>query len=50
MSSVTECAGADMVSESGRNTGDFEYQMCYGIRGDERRRLAAAGSHMARRL
>jgi proline dehydrogenase len=33
----------DIVRESGRRTGDFEYQMLYGIRDDEQRRLADAG-------
>ena len=35
-----------MVRESGRGTGEFEYQMLYGIRDDEQRRLAAAGDHV----
>jgi proline dehydrogenase len=35
-----------MVRESGRSTGEFEYQMLYGIRDDEQRRLAAAGNHV----
>jgi proline dehydrogenase len=35
-----------MVSESSRSTGDFEYQMLYGIRDDEQRRLADAGNHV----
>jgi proline dehydrogenase len=33
----------DLASETGRGTGDFEYQMLYGIRDQEQRRLAAAG-------
>jgi proline dehydrogenase len=33
----------DIVRESGRRTGGFEYQMLYGIRDDEQRRLADAG-------
>ncbi len=36
----------DMVRESGRRTGDFEYQMLYGIRDDEQRRLADAGDQV----
>jgi proline dehydrogenase len=36
----------DMVRESGRGTGDFEYQMLYGIRDDEQRRLADAGNQV----
>jgi proline dehydrogenase len=35
-----------MASESGRHTGEFEYQMLYGIRDDEQRRLAAAGNQL----
>jgi proline dehydrogenase len=35
-----------VVRESGRSAGDFEYQMLYGIRDDEQRRLAAAGNHL----
>ncbi|MGO9507644.1 MAG: proline dehydrogenase family protein [Mycobacterium sp.] len=35
-----------MVRESGRRAGDFEYQMLYGIRDDEQRRLADAGSQV----
>jgi proline dehydrogenase len=35
-----------MVRESGRGSGDFEYQMLYGIRDDEQRRLAAEGNQM----
>jgi proline dehydrogenase len=31
---------------SGRTVEDFEYQMLYGIRDDEQRRLAAAGDHV----
>jgi proline dehydrogenase len=34
----------DMVRESGRRATDFEYQMLYGIRDDEQRRLADAGN------
>jgi proline dehydrogenase len=36
----------DMVRESGRRAGDFEYQMLYGIRDDEQRRLADAGKQV----
>lgn len=36
----------DMVRESGRRGGEFEYQMLYGIRDDEQRRLAAAGDRV----
>jgi len=32
--------------ESGRSAGDFEYQMLYGIRDGEQRRLADAGNHV----
>ena len=35
-----------LVSESGRGAGDFEYQMLYGIRDGEQRRLAGAGNHV----
>ena len=34
---------ADLAARAGRNPGDFEYQMLYGVRPDEQRRLAAAG-------
>jgi proline dehydrogenase len=33
----------DLAREAGRGTGDFEYQMLYGIRDPEQRRLAVAG-------
>jgi proline dehydrogenase len=36
----------EMVHESGRSANDFEYQMLYGIRDDEQRRLADAGNHV----
>ncbi|MGO9158760.1 proline dehydrogenase family protein [Mycobacterium sp.] len=36
----------DMAAESGRGTGDFEYQMLYGIRDSEQRRLADAGNQV----
>ncbi|WAC92840.1 proline dehydrogenase family protein [Mycobacterium sp. Aquia_213] len=39
-------AVAAMLSESGRGTDGFEYQMLYGIRDDEQRRLADAGNHV----
>ena len=35
-----------LVSEYGRSSDDFEYQMLYGIRDDEQRRLADAGNHV----
>ncbi|MCV7411703.1 proline dehydrogenase [Mycobacterium florentinum] len=35
-----------IVGESGRGTDGFEYQMLYGIRDDEQRRLADAGNHV----
>jgi proline dehydrogenase len=41
ISAVPEIAG-----ESGRSTGDFEYQMLYGVRDDEQRRMADAGNHV----
>lgn len=37
-------AAGDMARETGRGAGDFEYQMLYGIRDPEQRRLADAGS------
>jgi proline dehydrogenase len=36
----------DIVRESGCRTGDFEYQMLYGIRDDEQRQLADAGNQV----
>jgi proline dehydrogenase len=33
----------DLARETGREMGDFEYQMLYGIRDSEQRRLAASG-------
>jgi proline dehydrogenase len=36
----------DMVRESGRGATGFEYQMLYGIRDDEQRRLADAGNQV----
>jgi proline dehydrogenase len=35
-----------LVSQSWRNTNEFEYQMLYGIRDDEQRRLADAGNQL----
>lgn len=35
-----------MARESGRAVGDFEYQMLYGIRDDEQRRLTGSGNHV----
>ncbi|MGA3255963.1 MAG: proline dehydrogenase [Mycobacterium sp.] len=35
-----------MVRESGLSAGDFEYQMLYGIRDDEQRRLADSGNQV----
>lgn len=35
-----------LACESGRGPGDFEYQMLYGIRDDEQRRLAGAGNQV----
>ncbi|MGH3595196.1 MAG: proline dehydrogenase family protein, partial [Mycobacterium sp.] len=37
---------AGLASESGRGAGDFEYQMLYGIRNDEQRRLVHAGNRV----
>ena len=36
-------AVAELARQHGRDPGDYEYQMLYGIRSDEQRRLAAAG-------
>jgi proline dehydrogenase len=36
----------EIVAESGRRAGDFEYQMLYGIRDAEQRRLADAGNRV----
>jgi proline dehydrogenase len=36
----------EMARESGRRSGEFEYQMLYGIRDDEQRRLVAAGNQL----
>jgi proline dehydrogenase len=35
-----------IARESGRDAGDFEYQMLYGIRDGEQRRLVDAGNHV----
>lgn len=35
-----------IAGESGRGTDEFEYQMLYGIRDEEQRRLADAGHHV----
>jgi proline dehydrogenase len=43
---VVVAATEDMVRESGLNTTEFEYQMLYGIRDPEQRRLADAGNAM----
>jgi proline dehydrogenase len=37
-------AAARLATETGRGPADFEYQMLHGVRPDEQRRLAAAGS------
>ena len=37
-------AAGEMAQETGRGAGDFEYQMLYGIRDPEQRRLADAGN------
>lgn len=39
-------AVAGMARESGRSAGDFEYQMLYGIRDDEQRRLVDDGDQV----
>jgi proline dehydrogenase len=36
----------DLLRESGRDRDDFEYQMLYGIRDDEQRRLADTGNQV----
>lgn len=35
-----------LVDETGRGVDDFEYQMLYGIRDDEQRRLVGGGNHL----
>jgi len=42
---LIQIAGA-LALHSGRDTKDFEYQMLYGIRPDEQRRLAASGAQV----
>jgi proline dehydrogenase len=39
-------AAGDMARETGREISDFEYQMLYGIRAPEQRRLADAGNQV----
>ena len=39
-------AAGELAREFGRGADDFEYQMLYGIRDDEQRRLVAAGIHV----
>lgn len=39
-------AVSDLAREFGRRTDEFEYQMLYGIRDAEQRRLAAEGNHV----
>jgi proline dehydrogenase len=39
-------AAGEMAREARRGAGDFEYQMLYGIRDAEQRRLADAGNAM----
>ncbi len=41
---VVISAVPEMAAESGRSAADFEYQMLYGIRDDEQRRLADTGN------
>lgn len=43
---VAIAAAAEMATEFGRDTDRFEYQMLYGIRDDEQRRLAAEGNQV----
>jgi proline dehydrogenase len=42
---IIDAAGV-IARESGRSAGEFEYQMLYGIRDDEQRRLAGAGNQL----
>ncbi|GAA0521760.1 proline dehydrogenase [Saccharopolyspora subtropica] len=37
---------ADLAARAGRGAGDFEYQMLYGIRPEEQKRIAAAGNKL----
>ena len=39
-------ASGELAREFGRGNDEFEYQMLYGIRDDEQRRLAVAGNHV----
>ena len=39
-------AAAGYAHQAGRADSDFEFQMLYGIRDDEQRRLADAGHHV----
>ena len=39
-------SAGELARDAGRGTGDFEYQMLYGIRDPEQRRLADAGNAM----
>lgn len=43
---VIVAAAPAMAAESGRSVADFEYQMLYGIRDAEQRRLADRGNHV----
>ncbi len=43
---VVIAAADEMARELGRGTEQFEYQMLYGIRDDEQRRLAVAGNQV----
>jgi len=43
---VVIAAAGEMARESGRHTDRFEYQMLYGIRDDEQRRLAVEGNQV----
>ncbi len=39
-------AAGDYATEAGRTSDDFEFQMLYGIRDDEQRRLVSEGRHL----
>jgi proline dehydrogenase len=39
-------AATDYATEAGRSADDFEFQMLYGIRADEQKRLVADGKHL----
>lgn len=43
---VAIAAAGELAREFGRGTDDFEYQMLYGIRDGEQRKLAQAGNHV----